>query len=454
MKNERATFGGRAAVIMAMAGSAIGLGNIWRFPYMVGQYGGAAFILIYVLASLFISIPIFVGESIIGRSTGKNAIGAVKLLASGTKWSILGYLSVFTPILICSYYSVVGGWSLDYLFKACTLDFTAAPPERMTGIFGEFISSAWSPIICHTIFLALSCAIVSAGVKAGIEKFSKISIPVLFVLIIFIAIYSMSLPGAKEGIDYLIRPDFSKITPQTCAYALGQSFYSLSLGTGIIITYSSYVSKKENLLVSGVGTALSDLLFAIFAGFAIMPAVFASGIEPGSGPGLIFQTLPFIFAKMSATLPWLSTIAAVLFFLALSVAALTSSISLIEVGVAYLVEEKHFKRTTACLVLFLIMWTLGALASLSFGPLSDIKIFSKQIFDLMDMLSSNILMTLGALLGVLFVGWKMSSEQVRNEFTNNGTLKINTICFNVVYSIIRYVAPIAIAIIFITNFLG
>lgn len=454
MTPKRDTFGGRAAVIMAFAGTAIGLGNIWRFPYMVGQYGGAAFILIYIIASLLISLPIFIGESIIGRSSGQNAIGAIKTLAPGSKWNILGYLSIITPMIVVSYYSVVGGWSLEYLYKACTFSFTAAPPELMTGLFDQFNRSAWPPILCHTIFLGLSCAIVSAGVKYGIEKFSKVSIPILFALIILIVAYSVSLPGAKEGIDYLVHPDFSKITPKTCAFALGQSFFSLSLGMGIIITYASYVGKKENLLVSGVGTALSDLIFAILAGFAIMPAVFAAGIEPNSGPSLIFQTLPYIFSKMSATLPWLSSIAAIFFFLTVTVAALTSSVSLIEVGVAWLVEEKHFKRSTASLTVFFVTWILGVIASLSFGPLSNVKIFSRQIFDFMDMLSSNILMTLGALLGVLFVGWGMSKKQVRDEFTNGGTLKFNAACFDSLYFILRFIAPVGIIIILITNFIG
>ena len=339
---QRENFGSRMAVIMAFAGSAIGLGNIWRFPYLVGQDGGAAFVVIYVLATLVISLPIFFAESVVGRRTGANCRGAFIELGKGTAWPYLGFLMVFTPLWIVSYYSVVGGWSLEYLVQAVRLDFIHTAPDAMSGSFERFISRTWAPLGFHLAFLAVTVAIVALGVKSGIEKFSKICLPVLFALVVLIAVYSLTLPGAQKGLAYLFKPDFSKVTIRTCLDALGQSFYSLSLGMGIIITYSSYVSKKENLMASGVGTAVSDMLFAILAGVAIMPAVFAAGIEPGSGPGLIFDTLPYIFAQMGLQMPWISSLAAILFFLTILFAALTSSISLIEVGVAYLTEERGF----------------------------------------------------------------------------------------------------------------
>ncbi len=426
--NKREHFGSRAAVIMALAGSAIGLGNIWRFPYMVGEHGGAAFILIYVLCSFLLSLPIFLSEAVIGRRTSANAIGAMKELAPKSFWRILGYFSVITPIVILSYYSIVGGWSLEYFLKSFSLD------------FGDFVTAGWTPLLFNTIFLALSAGIVALGVKGGIEMFSKISIPVLFVMIVLITVYSVNMPGAEKGVDYLVKPDFSKITPKTFAYALGQSFYSLSLGMGIVITYSSYISKKENLVISGAGTAVADLMFAILAAFAIMPAVFSAGIEPSSGPGLIFQTLPHIFEQMGQSSPWISSAVAAIFFLTVIVAALTSTVSLIEVGVAYLIEEHRLKRGVACLIVFVGTWLLG-LAS----------VFSTEAFGVVDAFCSNFLLTIGSILVVLFVGWKMKKADVRDEITNGG--KANGKLFTFAYFVIRYLAPIAVVIIFISNFL-
>ena len=448
---ERENFGSRMAVIMAFAGSAIGLGNIWRFPYLVGQNGGAAFVVIYVIATLVISLPIFFAESVIGRRSGANCRGAFISLGKGTKWPYLGFLMVFTPLWIVSYYSVVGGWSLEYLVQALRLDFIHTAPDAMNGTFERFISRTWAPLGFHLAFLGLTVAIVALGVKSGIEKFSKICLPVLFALVVLIAVYSLTLPGAQNGVSYLFKPDFSKVTFGTCLDALGQSFYSLSLGMGIVITYSSYVSKQENLMVSGAGTAVSDMLFAILAGVAVMPAVFAAGIEPGSGPGLIFDTLPYIFAQMGLEMPWISSIAAILFFLTILFAALTSSISLIEVGVAYLTEERGFKRGWACVFLFVITGVLGGLCSLSFGPLADVKVFGMGFFDLFDTLASNVLLTVGGLLVVLFVGWKMPKADVFDELTNGGTKRRNVRLFNFFYFLIRYVAPVGVAVLIISN---
>ena len=428
MSTNRDHFGSRAAVIMAMAGSAIGLGNIWRFPYMVGEYGGAAFILVFILCSFLLSFPIFLAEAVIGRRTHANAIGAMKKLAPGSGWSVLGYLSVITPMVIVSYYSIVGGWSIEYFFKSFSLN------------FGDFRPTGWVPLIFNTVFLACSAGIVAFGVKDGIEKFNKISIPLLFFLIVLIMIYSVNMPGAEKGIDYLIKPDFSKITGRTFAFALGQSFYSMSLGMGIVITYSSYVHKDENLVASGAGTVIAALLFSVLAGFAIMPAVFSAGIAPSSGPGLVYQTLPHVFTGIGATSsPLIATIVAVLFFFSVVVAAMTSSISLIEVGVAYLVEEKGIKRGKACFLVFLLAWVLG-LAS----------VFSMDAFGKVDAFSSNFLLTVGVMLVVLFVGWKMEKSEIREELTNQGT--VNNKIFGLFYFLIRYVAPIVVMVIFISNF--
>ena len=434
----REHFGGRAAVIMALAGSAIGLGNIWRFPYMVGENGGAAFILVYILASLLLLLPIFLAEAVIGRRSRSNAFGAMKALAPHSRWKWTGLFAVMTPMIVLSYYSVVGGWALGYFGMSLTGGFLQSDPEALHGVFASFLGSSWKPVVCFTAFLAISCLIVAGGVKSGIEKFSKYCIPVLFLMIVTMAVFSLSLPGAGEGVRYLIRPDFSKLTASAVAAAVGQGFFSLSLGMGIVITYSSYVKPSENLVASGTGTAIADLLFALLAGFAVMPAVFAAGIEPAAGPGLVFETLPYIFAKMGVDLPFLSAVAAFLFFAALLIAALTSSISLTEVCVAYLVEERGLKRGWACLLTFLVTWLLGLCCV--FGP---------GVLDFLDSFSSNVLMTLGGLLCVVFVGWIMPRQDVQDELTNGGTVNRRT--FRLLYFLMRYLAPLAVLSIFLSN---
>ena len=452
MAGKREKFGGRLAVILAMAGSAIGLGNIWRFPYMVGEHGGAAFVFIYILATIFISLPVFLAEVMIGRRSHTNARDAfARLSRHHPFWRAAGYLTILIPTLIASYYSVIGGWSVEYFVQSCGLTFVKTAPEQVSGLFAPFVSSTWTPVLMHLVFLAACVGVVAGGVKSGIEKFSKVSLPVLFVLIIFILGYSVALPGAGAGVRYLLHPDWSELTPRTFAYAMGQSFFSLSLGMGAIITYGSYVSKRENILVTSSGTAVSDLLFAILAGFAIMPAVFAAGIEPGAGPGLIFQTVPYVFSKMGADLPVLSAAVSILFFLAIIVAAMTSLISLVEVGVSFLMERKGLSRGRACLVVFAICGSLGTLCSLSFGPLADATVAGMSIFDLLDWVCSNILLLVMALLAVIFVGWILPKRVVRDEFTNGGS--VNGRVFPVVYFLIKWVAPIAVVIIFFTNFI-
>ena len=454
MAQKREKFGGQMAVILAMAGSAIGLGNIWRFPYMVGEHGGAAFVIVYVLATLLISLPVFLAEVMIGRRSHTNARDAfARLSRHHPFWKGAGYLTILIPTLIACYYSVIGGWSVEYFVKSCGLAFVNTTPEAASGLFGTFVSSTWTPVIMHLVFLGATVLVVAGGVKAGIEKFSKITLPVLFVLILLILCYSVSLPGAGEGVRYLLHPDWSELTPRTFAYAMGQSFYSLSLGMGAIITYGSYVSKKENILATSTGTAVSDLLFAILAGFAIMPAVFAAGIEPGAGPGLIFQSIPDVFAKMGVTLPLVSSVVSIVFFLAIIVAAMTSCISLVEVGVSFLMERAGMSRGRACLILYVICGVFGVLCSLSFGPLSGVKILGMSIFDLFDWVCSNILLLLMALLVVVFVGFILPRRVVHDEFTNRGTLPFNDRIFPLVWFLLRYVAPVAIVVIFLTNFI-
>ena len=447
---KRDSFGSRFGALVAMAGSAVGLGNLWRFPYLVGENGGAAFIIVYVILSFAICLPIFVSEFVIGRRSQKNAYSAFRDLSGGSAWRWVGLFTIIVPLIVLSYYSVIGGWSIDYLLKSLTFSFTGGESQSvLSTMFSDFVSSAWGPLLGHTGFLLLTTLIVMVGIKDGIEKFSKVMMPMLFFIVIGIAIYSMTLPGAKAGLDYLFNPDFSKINGKAIAAALGQAFFSLSLGFGTIMTYASYVDKKENPLFQSVATASSDLLFALVAGMAIMPAVFAFGISPQTGPGLVFETLPYVFGQMPA-----GGFIAILFFLALLVAAVTSSISMLEVAVAYLVEEKKISRLWACVILFAICWVVGAVCSLSFGPLSHIKIDGGNIFDFFDNLSSNILMTLGSLLTVLFVGWRLKKTDVYDEFTNGGTLSTNARIFGVLWFLIRYICPLAIILIFVSGLLG
>ena len=447
---KRDSFGSRFGALVAMAGSAVGLGNLWRFPYLVGENGGAAFIIIYVILCFFICLPIFMSEFIVGRRSQKNAYSAFRDLSGGSAWRWVGLFTIIVPLIVLSYYSVIGGWSIDYLLKSLTFSFTGGESQSaINTMFTDFVTSTGGPLLAHTAFLLVTTLIVIIGIKDGIEKFSKVMMPLLFFIVIGIAIYSMTLPGAKAGLDYLFNPDFSKINGKTIAAALGQAFFSLSLGFGTIMTYASYVDKKENALFQSVATASSDLLFALVAGMAIMPAVFAFGISPQSGPGLVFETLPYVFGQMPA-----GGFIAILFFVALLVAAITSSISMLEVAVAYLVEEKKFSRIGAGALLFAICWVVGAVCTLSFGPLSHIRIDGGNIFDFFDNLSSNILMTLGSLLTVLFVGWRLKKTDVYDEFTNGGTLSTNAKIFGVLWFLIRYICPLAIILIFVSGLLG
>ncbi len=443
---KRDNFGSRFGALVAMAGSAVGLGNLWRFPYLVGENGGAAFIVVYIGLVFLICLPIFISEFIVGRRSQENAYAAFRDLSGGSAWRWVGLFTIIVPLIVLSYYCVIGGWSIEYMLKSLTFSFGGESQGTLNTMFTGFVTSTWGPLVAHTGFLLATTLIVVVGIKDGIEKFSKVMMPLLFVMVLAIAVYSISLPGAKAGLEYLFYPDFSKLTGKSVAAALGQAFFSLSLGFGTIMTYASYVSKKENILFQSTATAFSDLMFALIAGTAIMPAVFAFGIDPQAGPGLVFETLPFVFGQMPA-----GGVIAILFFVALLVAALTSSISMLEVAVAYLVEEKKLSRLSSCAVLFVLCWVIGAICSLSFGPLSHIQIGGGNIFDFLDSLSSNVLMTLGSLFTVIFVGWRLKKTDVYDEFTNGGTLSRNSKIFGVLWFLIRYIAPVAIIAIFISG---
>lgn len=447
-ENKRDGFGSRFGVLVAVAGSAVGLGNLWRFPYLVGNNGGAAFIILYLIFVVFLCIPIMFSEFVIGRRAQSNAFGAIKKLAPSSGWLSIGVISVVASLSILAFYSVVGGWTLDYILRSFSPAFLTSESAALTKEFGDYVSSPVRPVITHLLFLGVTALIVVAGIKNGIEKYSKILMPALFVLVLLLAIRSLTLEGASKGLEFLFKPDFSKITGKTALAALGQAFFSLSLGMGCIITYGSYVNKKENIIKISFMSAFADTGFAILAGLAVIPAVFAFGISPSEGPSLVFITLPQVFAQ----LPFGAIISAAFFFI-LFIAALTSAISLLEVVVAFCTEELGWSRKVAVSLSFLVVGFLGSLSSLSQGVLSDVKLFGKNFFDLFDYASSNILLPVGGLLVVLFVGWRISKEDLHDELTSGATVKLSDWLFKAILFIIKYVAPVAILIVLINSLL-
>lgn len=442
---KRDGFASSFGVLVAMAGSAVGLGNLWRFPYLVGTNGGAAFIIIYLAIVFVLAMPIMYSEFVIGRRAQSNVYGAFKKLAPGSGWGIIGAMAILCCILVVSFYSVVGGWTIDYLYKGMTLQFTS-DSAALGNMFENTVTANWRPLIFMFLFVGSASAILLSGVKDGIEKYSKVLMPLLFIMVVVIAVRSVTLPGSGAGLEFLFKPDWSAVTANTFLDALGQAFFSLSVGFGIIFTYASYVKKEENLIKMSVQTASADTLFAILAGVAIMPAVFSFGISPGQGPGLVFVTLPYVFAQLP-----LGGVLAIIFFFVLYVAAITSAISLLEVVVAYVIEEFKISRKTAVVATVAMVTVLGVFCSLSQGVLSGVKIFGNNIFDLFDKFSANILMPLGALLVVLFAGWKMKREDFVDEITSGGEHKVNPIYLKIIFFSVRYMAPIVIAVIMLRS---
>lgn len=427
---------------MASAGSAIGLGNIWKFPYEAGRNGGAAFIFLYLGCILFVGLSVMIAEYAIGRRSNSNAVGAFRKLAPKSSWWIVGLIGVIAAISILSFYGVVAGWTFEYLYQAIRNSFEGQSPEQLGQTFSDFIAHPFRPLVWQVLFMVLTCLVIFAGVKKGIERYTEILMPLLFVVIVILAIRSMTLPGGSAGIRFLLYPDFSKIDIETVLSALGHAFFSLSLGLGAIITYGSYVSKKDNLLSTSVQVVALDTVIAIMAGLAIFPAVFAYGIEPSSGPSLVFITLPNVFQQMPGGVIW-----GILFFLLLSVAALTSSVSLLEVVVAFVSEELGLKRRTAILASASLITVIGIFCSLSQGNFDHFRILGLNVFDFLDTVASNYLLPIGGMLVSVFVGWKMKKEDLWDELSNGGRLKVKS--FTVIRFILRYVAPLAIFAIFV-----
>lgn len=448
-KKERGNFGSKLGVILASAGSAVGLGNIWRFPYETGNHGGAAFILIYLGCILLLGLPIMIAEFLIGRHSQANTARAYQILAPGTQWRWVGRMGVLAGFLILGYYSVVAGWTLEYIFEAVSNSFAGKTPAEFISSFQSFSSNPWRPALWLTLFLLATHFIIVKGVEKGIEKSSKIMMPTLFIIILILVGCSVTLPGAGKGIEFLLKPDFSKVDGNVFLGAMGQAFFSLSLGMGCLCTYASYFSKNTNLTRTAFSVGIIDTFVAVLAGFIIFPAAFSVGIQPDAGPSLIFITLPNVFQQAFSGIPILAYIFSVMFYVLLALAALTSTISLHEVVTAYLHEEFNFTRGKAARLVTTGCILLGILCSLSLGVTKEFTIFGLGMFDLFDFVTAKLMLPLGGLLISIFTGWYLDKKLVWSEITNNGTLKVPT--YKLIIFILKYVAPIAISVIFINE---
>lgn len=434
---QRENWGSRLGFIMAAAGSAIGLGNIWRFPYLAGSNGGSAFIIIYLGFVFFICLSIMLAELAIGRRSGLAAVGAYK--SSSDNWTFAGVLGVLSAFFIMGFYPVVGGWALAYVFKSFTG--LLAAPAALGDVFGGFITNPVQPLMWMAVYLIANVVIVAKGVSGGIEKACKILLPALFGILVIIAIKGLTLPGSSAGLAFLFKPDWSLVTGQTFLAALGQAFFSLSLGMGCMITYGSYLKKNENLPGSAFIITAMDTSAAILAGLAMFPALFAFGMEPAAGPGLVFVVVPAIFAEFGGA----GVIFSAIFFVALVFAALTSSVSLLEVVVAYLMDQKKMERKKSVYISSAVMVVLCVLASLSLGVMSGVTLLGVGAFDFFDILTDKIFLTIGGLLLAVFVGWFVKKEDLRDELTNGGAVQFGL--FELWYNLIKYVIPVAIGII-------
>lgn len=441
-KEKRAQFSSKFGVIAAAAGSAVGLGNIWKFPYITGKFGGAAFLLVYICFIAIIGVSIMLSEFIIGRRSKKNAYGAYKKLAPKTKWKYVGLLGIIAAILIMAFYVVVAGWTIEYVVAAIGNKFANQTPEQLNAMYADFVDAPFRPLLYQLIFMIITAGVIIAGVKNGIERGSKFMMPLLLVIILILDIRAITLPGAAAGLEFLFKPDFSKLSSDAILSALGHAFFSLSIGTGTLTTYGSYINKKNNLVRTTVDVTIADTVVAILAGVAILPAVFSFGINPSEGPGLVFVTLPNIFLQIKG-----GYIFSVLFFVLLALAALTSAISILEVIVAYFSEELKMKRKAATIWSSVIILLAGTICSLSMGPYDSLTIGGLNLFDATDWLSTNILLPIGGMFMSLFVGWKLGKDEVMDELAQGSHIKM---CFVKIFIFItKFIAPLAILAVFL-----
>lgn len=447
--SERARFGTKLGIILATAGSAVGLGNIWRFPFMTGQDGGAAFIMLYFCFVLILGIPGMVAEFTVGRNGSSNAARAYATISNHKAWGIIGIIGVLTSVVILGFYSVVAGWCLQYLY-ASMMGELVGDANYVKDYFIQFSTNSWKPILWGLGFIFITHAVVTRGVREGIEKASKILMPTLFILLIVIVIASCLLPGAISGIEFLFKPDFSKITKNVFLDALGQAFFSLSLGTACLCTYASYFKKDTNLLHASTQIALLDLLVAILAGLMIFPAAFSVGINPDSGPSLIFITLPNVFNQAFSQMPLVGYVISLAFYILLALAALTSTISMHEIGTAFFKEECHIRRRWAACIITTLAGIICILSSLSESTFVDLEIGGMKLMDFFDFITAQISMPLGAFLTCICVGWMTKRQYVYDEYTNYGAH--NKWSFTIWLFTIRFICPIFILLIFLHQF--
>lgn len=438
MSEKRAQFGTKIGVIMATVGSAVGLGNIWRFPYECGTGGGAAFLIVYIAFVFLLGIPAICAEFALGRSSRKGMPLAYRNTAGNRRWDILGYASILAAFMILAFYAVVAGWTLEYIVDSATGLFKETPNAERHAQFTSFISG-WRAVGWAVLFLIINAVVMLAGVVKGIERVSNILTPLLFLLLIVFCVNSLMMPGAAQGLEFMFKPDFSKLTTDVILGALGQAFFSLSLGMGCLVTYSSYFSDDTPLIKTAIHISVLDTLVAIMAGVIIFPAVFSFGMSPAEGPTLVFEVLPNIFHNMPGGSVW-----SFLFFVLLALASLTSIISVSEIVVAFLCDEFRMSRKKATLIITGISLVTATLCSLSFGPLASI-----DLFNIFDYVSSNILMPLGGMGICIFVGWKMERGTYLEHMKRNA--RVPAFVFDYISVGIRYVAPVCILIVFIAG---
>lgn len=428
--------------IAASVGSAVGLGNIWRFPYEAGQNGGGAFIIVYVVCVALLGIPVMLSEFIIGRSTHSNMKGALRRLAPQSRVFNVAYVCILGAVLVLSFYSVVCGWVVEYTFQAAQGNLSEHTPQEYTEMFTGFVASPWRGVFWTLLFLVINFAVLIRGVEQGIERISAILMPLLFLILIVFCVNSLMLPDAHHGLAFLFSPDFSALTWRGVVDAFGQAFMSLSLGVSCLITYASYFKDDTSLTKDAVVIAVLDTLVAVLAGIVIFPAVFSFGMKPEAGPKLVFEILPAVFQQMSGGYVW-----AILFFVLLFFASLTSTISLSEIFITFLIEEHHLTRRKATWMSAVIVVVLAVLCSLSFNVLSGFKIFGMNLFDLFNYLSSNVVMLFGGLFTAVFVGWFIDKRIIAEQLTNKGRLNVPVQSF--LMFCLRYVAPVSMIFIFL-----
>jgi len=447
--SDRGNFGSRLGIVLATAGSAVGLGNVWRFPYMTGQNGGAAFIIIYLACILLLGIPGMVSEFIVGRHSQTNAARAYANFSRGKAWGFIGILGILTSTIILGFYAVVAGWCLYYL-GASTIGQLQGDANFVQQYFQSFSGDPVKPAILGVVFILITHFIIVRGVRNGIERASKLLMPILFVLLLVLVIASCSLPGASRGIEFLLKPDFTKVSPSVFLEALGQAFFSLSLGTACLCTYASYFTKQTKLLYSATQIALIDFLIALMSGLMIFPAAFSVGVQPDSGPSLIFITLPNVFQQAFSFMPSLGYVISIMFYALLVFAALTSTISMHEIGTAFFHEELHINRSKAAWVLTIVCSVIAVFCSLSVGN-ADIQVLGKSLMSFCDFITAQVMLPAGAMLTSILVGWFASKAIVREEFTNWGTSKSKSF-FNIYLFCVRFVVPVCILLIFLHEF--